>query len=299
MSAPEELAWLDGGTAITIGQSIRRLTTLFTARDMWGPSQDARALVGHATGLDYSELVLRADRELTDAERLALLGFVERRLRREPVGRILGSRDFRGLELEVSAATLEPREDTEVLVAAGLEFLRERGGQGGVVADLGTGTGAILLAVLDEIPDLTGVAVDISAEALATARRNALRIGVDDRFHGVIADYVSAFCPESFDLILSNPPYIATEVIAGLDPEVRDYDPMLALDGGPDGLAAYRVIVPQAHAALKRGGALMVEIGFDQCAAVVALFDAARFERIAVQRDHGDRDRVVIGYKAG
>lgn len=299
MGAPDELAWLEGDTAITIGQSVRRLTTLFTARDMWGPSQDARALVGHATGLDYSELVLRADRELTEAERLALLGFVERRLRHEPVGRILGSRDFRGLELEVSAATLEPREDTEVLVEAGLAFLRERGGRGATVADLGTGTGAILLSVLDEIPDAMGVAVDISEPALATARRNAVRVGVVDRFQGVIGDYAPAFRPESFDLILSNPPYIATEVIAGLDAEVRDYDPTLALDGGVDGLAAYRAIAPQAHAALKPGGALMVEIGFDQGEAVSALFVSAGFTDVAVRRDLGERDRVVIGYKPG
>lgn len=299
MGTPDDLAWLEGDAPVTIGQGVRQLTALFKAREIWGPSQDARALLGHATGLDYSQLVLRADQVMTDDERVTLASSVERRLRHEPVGRILGMRDFRGLELEVSSATLEPREDTEVLVEAGLALLRAQAGCTPVVADLGTGTGAILLSVLNEIPDAFGVAVDISVEALATARHNALRIGVADRFHGVVADYASAFGPDSFDLILSNPPYIATEVIAGLDAEVRNYDPLLALDGGADGLAAYRLITPQAHAALKPGGALMVEIGFDQGEAVSAFFVSGGFTDVAVQRDLGDRDRIVIGYKRG
>lgn len=298
MHAADDLAWLQDDGTVTVGQSVRRLTMLFTQRDIWGPSQDARALVGHATGLDYSQLVLRADEPLSDRQRGTLLGFVQRRLRREPVGRILGARDFRGLELEVSAATLEPREDTEVLVDAGLAFLRERSGHAAVVADLGTGTGAILLAVLNEIPHAFGVAVDISADALATARRNAVRTGVDDRFQGVISDYASPLRAERFDLILSNPPYIATDIIAGLDAEVREYDPMLALDGGADGLAAYRAIAPQAYAALKPGGALMVEIGFDQAAAVVPLFVSAGFTNVCVHRDLGERDRVVTGLRS-
>lgn len=297
MDAPDDLAFLTDQGPLTIAQAVRRLTASFKAREIWGPSQDARALVGLATGLDFSGLVLCGDEPLPTDQRMVLLQYATRRLRFEPVGRIIGRRDFRGLDLDLTPATLEPREDTSVLVEAGLAFLATERLRHPVVADLGTGTGAILIAILDAVPEAYGIAVDISFDALATARRNAQRLGVADRFAGLVADYGSSFGAGTFDLILSNPPYIASDVIAGLDPEVRDYDPRLALDGGADGLDAYRVLAPQAFAALKPGGRLMVEIGFDQGETAAALIEAAGFANLALIRDTGDRDRVITARK--
>lgn len=301
MMAPDDLDWLVGDAVITIGQAVRRITRLFGDRGFWGPSQDARALVGHATGLSYSSLVLRADDQIGPEVRDRLAGYVRRRFAHEPVGRILASRFFRGLDLEVSPATLEPREDTEVLVEAGLAFLATRASDAGaltpVIADIGTGTGAIAIAMLAGLPDAFAVAVDISAEALATACRNARRHGVHSRFAGFIGHYGEALAESRFNLILSNPPYIATEEIATLEPDVRNHDPHLALDGGADGLDAYRAIVPAALASLKPGGALMVEIGHLQGADVSRLFVQAGFSDVAVTQDPGARDRVVSGYR--
>ncbi len=287
----DELSWLMSG--VRIGDIVRHLTRLFQSRGFWGPSQDARALVGHAVGLDFSGLVLRAEDRVSDEQRDRIAGLVRRRLLHEPVGRILASRDFMGFDLEVSDATLEPREDTEILVECARNFLRETGIDNPIVADVGTGTGAILIAVLAASPEAYGVAVDISDGALATACRNALRHGVSDRWGALQASYASALAPGSFDLILSNPPYIPTGDIAGLEPDVRDYDPLLALDGGGDGLVAYRTLAPEAFFALKHGGALMVEIGSTQAEAVGSLLAAAGFVEISTIADRGDRDRVV------
>jgi release factor glutamine methyltransferase len=297
MDAPADLAFLADEGALTISHAVRRLTACFKAGNFWGPSQDARALVSEATGLDFSSLVLRGDEVLRPDQRLALLDYATRRLRFEPVGRIIGRTYFRGLELDVSPATLEPREDTGVLVDAGLAFLALTEVRHPVVADLGTGTGAILVSVLAAVPDAYCVAVDISVDALATARRNAQRLRVADRFLPLIADYGAAFGAGRFDLILSNPPYIASDVIAALDPDVRDYDPRLALDGGADGLDAYRALAPQAFAALKPGGCLMVEIGYDQGDTAAAVIEAAGFADLELRRDGADRDRVIIARK--
>jgi len=291
----DDLSWLN--EPLAVGDLVRRLTRLFKARAFWGASQDARALVGHATGLDFTGLVIRSADLVPLEQRQILAGLLRRRLAFEPVGRILGSRDFRGLDLEVSMATLEPREDTEILVERALAFLQTTTIERPVVADLGTGTGAILIALLSAVPSALGIAIDISDAALATANRNAQRHAVHDRWIGIVSSYASGLAPASCDLIVSNPPYIATGDIASLDPDVRDYDPLLALDGGFDGLEAYRALLPEAWRALKPGRPLMLEIGSSQGEAVSALMAAAGFVDCVVFPDHGGRDRVVTGYR--
>ena len=188
----------------------------------------------------------------------------------------MGTKEFWGLPLKLSPATLVPRPDTETVVELALEMLRA----GGVtdralrIADLGTGTGAILLALLSELPDATGIGTDVSAEALRTAQDNAARLGFSDRAAFIRCDYASALSGP-FDLIVSNPPYIRTADIAGLAPEVRDHDPPLALDGGADGLDAYRALIAQAACLLAPGAALVVEAGQGQTGQIEALMTAA------------------------
>jgi release factor glutamine methyltransferase len=200
---------------------------------------------------------------------------LKRRLAGEPVARILGQKEFWGLRLSLSPATLVPRPDTETVVELALEMLRANPArQGTRIADLGTGTGAILLALLSELHGAVGIGTDISQEALGTARGNAARLKLADRASFIRCDYASGLTGP-FDLIVSNPPYIRSGDIAGLATEVRDHDPRAALDGGPDGLAAYRALIPQAARMLAPGAALVVEAGQGQAAQIEALMTAA------------------------
>jgi release factor glutamine methyltransferase len=204
----------------------------------------------------------------------------ERRLAGEPVARILGHKEFWGLTFELSPATLVPRPDTETLVEVALKFTRDANMAAKMaerpirIADIGTGTGAILLALLSELPQARGIGTDISHDALATATRNAERLGLLDRADFVESDYASAL-DDPFDLIVSNPPYIRSRDIDGLPLDVRAYDPHLALDGGDDGLEAYRAIAPQAARLLRPDAALVVEIGQGQADEVIRIFAAA------------------------
>jgi release factor glutamine methyltransferase len=218
-------------------------------------------------------------------------GFVERRLRREPVSRILGRKGFWKIMLNVTPDVLSPRPDTETLLDVAL--LAFEPAQGFNVIDLGTGSGAILLAILTERPGAHGVGTDISFEALAVARDNAASLDLDGRATFLRTEWATGFGDDSFDLVVSNPPYIPSDDIPGLDPEVRDHDPVLALDGGPDGLQAYRDLAPEIARILKPGGTFAVEIGWDQGPQVRALFEAAGFTDVKVVKDLGDRDRVV------
>ena len=233
-------------------------------------------LVGAVLGLDLTGLIKAASRLLTTDQSIRLEDFARRRIGGEPVARILGAREFWGLPLTLSAATLVPRPDTETVVELALEMIRAcpppdhrlR------IADIGTGSGAILLALLSELPHASGVGTDISGEALRTARHNAIDLGLAGRAAFVACDYAAALSGP-FDLVVSNPPYIRAADIAGLAPEVRNFDPVRALDGGPDGLDAYRTLVPQAARLLARDGALVVEVGQGQHGDVGALMVAA------------------------
>ncbi len=255
---------------------------------------DARLIVEHVTGTTRLDAIARPEQMIARPDVEAIEKALERRTNREPVHRILGAREFYGLNMTLSAETLEPRPDTEILVDAVLPFAKDRAGNSGCrILDLGTGTGAILITLLVEIPGATGLAVDILADALETAKHNADLHAIADRLEMMVSDWFENVVG-SFDLIVSNPPYIATNDIADLDREVREFDPHMALDGGADGLAGYRAIAKGAHAHLAQGGRIGVEIGSDQMQAVVALFQARGFGLIDSRKDLGGNDRVLI-----
>jgi release factor glutamine methyltransferase len=272
-------------TALTIASARRAWAAKFRECGIESSELDARILVGHALGLDHAALVAAASRPLNAAARNAIAVLARRRMAREPVARILGVKEFWSLPLRVSAATLVPRPETETVVEAALDAIDRRGARARPlrIADLGTGSGAILLALLSELPHAHGVGTDVSTAALAVARDNAKRLGLTGaRF---AACDMAAALGGPFDLIVSNPPYIASADIAGLALEVRDFDPRGALDGGPDGLDFYRAIAATVAALLAPGGALVVELGAGQAPSVAALFTAAGLAPAAPRHD--------------
>ena len=263
----------------------------FKAAGIDSPSIDARLLLEAATGAGRVDILTDPYRVI-DADKFAALeAMVARRLKREPVSRILGKKGFWKIMLNVTPDVLSPRPDTETLLDVVVRaFPPHRAFD---MIDLGTGSGAILLAALVERAGARGVGTDISTEAIAVARENAANLDLDGRCTFVRTEWATGFADASFDLVVSNPPYIPTGDIAGLDPEVRDHDPHLALDGGPDGLQPYRDLAPEIARILRPQGVFAVEIGWDQGPAVKALFEAAGFAGVKVVKDLGDRDRVV------
>jgi len=257
--------------------------------------QEARALVGGLLGLSSTAFVTDGARVLEDGEVSVIEAALARRAAREPVHRILGRRAFSRLDLLLSPETLEPRPDTEILVDTLVPHARrmvaERGGCR--ILDLGAGTGAICLALLDLVPGTTGVGTDLSPGALETARRNADINGVSGRFETVESDWFSAMTG-TFDIIVSNPPYIVRSVVGTLDEEVRLHDPILALDGGEDGLDAYRAIAAGAGGHLRENGLVAYEIGYDQKESVTALMRDKGFARLEAVKDFGGNDRVLV-----
>jgi release factor glutamine methyltransferase len=259
----------------TVEGARRALTGRFTSAGIEAADLDARALVRAALGLDLTGLIRSATRPLAPAEADRLEGFARRRLAGEPVARIVGESEFWGLPLQLSAATLVPRADTETVVERALEALRAPHSSDGLrILDIATGSGAILLALLSELPDAFGVGTDISADALLAARGNAAALGLAPRTAFVACDYAAALSGK-FDLIVSNPPYVRSSDIAGLPREVRDHDPHLALDGGSDGLDAYRALIPETGRLLCCGGIVVVEAGQGQSADIEALMTSA------------------------
>jgi len=260
----------------TVDAARRALTARFKSATIDSAELDARLLVGAVLGLDLTGMIAAANRALTRDQSIRLEDLMRRRLAGEPVARILGIKEFWGLPLKLSPATLVPRPDTETVVELALEMLRADGiaDRPLRVADLGTGTGAILLALLSELPGAQGIGTDISAEALETARGNAVRLGFSGRAAFIRCHYASALTGP-FDLIVSNPPYIRSADIAGLASEVRDHDPHAALDGGADGLDAYRALIAQAACVLAPGAVLVVEAGEGQAGKVQSLMTAA------------------------
>ena len=258
----------------TIETARRALTARLRAAGIDSAELDARLLVGAALRLDLTGLITSANRALTSDESVHLQSLAKRRLDGEPVARILGQKEFWGLPLKLSAATLVPRPDTETVVELALEIVHASAASPKRIADIGTGTGAILLALLRELPDAFGVGTDVSLDALATARRNASDLGLSPRAGFIACNYAAAL-NGPFELIVSNPPYIPTRAIAGLAVEVRDFDPLAALDGGTDGLDAYRALIPQAADSLAPGGALVVEGGQGHAPQIEALMTAA------------------------
>ena len=253
---------------------------------------DAKLLTQHGLGLSALDLAMR-ENQIVDpdgADRVAAL--LQRRLTGESVARIVGEREFYGLAFTLNAATLEPRPDTELLVELALGAMPDSGR----LLDLGTGSGCIPIAMLAHMDGISAVAVDLSALALQAARHNAVRHGVADRLTFVDGSWFEPLARQRFDLIVSNPPYITSAVVETLAPEVKDFDPLLALDGGPDGLAPYRIIAAQAAGWLTERGQVLVEIGHDQGAAVSAVFLEAGFDDVSVHQDLAGLDRVVVAH---
>lgn len=280
---------------LSIGEAWRGVRDLFRRGGIDTPELDARMLAEKAFDLDRLSLVNR-EREPAPPEALSILQqMAERRLRGEPVVRIFGEKEFYGLSFTLGQFTLVPRPETEMLVVRGLELLAGRTNK--QILDLGTGTGCIIISLLVESPSASGVAVDLSPEALVTAQHNADRHHVEKRLDLRRGSWFGPLnAGEQFDLIVSNPPYIATDEIAGLMREVRDHDPVLALDGGADGLEAYRAILGGAAKWLKPDGAVLLEIGASQAVPVTALAIRAGFRNVRVHKDLAGLDRVVEGH---
>jgi release factor glutamine methyltransferase len=260
-----------------------------------GPVIDARLLVEAAAAASRVDIVTDPYRALTPEQETTLLDYLERRARREPVSHILGRKGFWKIMLQVTPDVLTPRPDTETVVEYVLRDFPEHAPWN--VLDLGVGSGAILLSILAERPAARGLGVDVSEEALAVARENAANLGLAGRVALLRGDWAFGLGDESFDLVVCNPPYIASGVIETLEPEVRDHEPRRALEGGVDGLDAYRALASEILRVLKPGGRFAVEIGYDQKTAVEALFRAAGAQQVVTLRDLGDRDRVVAGVK--
>lgn len=263
---------------ITVGAARRLTAQALRDRGIDTPELDARILTGHALEFDHAALVSRSDRTLDDAQALALQECLARRLAGEPVARITGVKEFWGLPLHITAATLVPRPETETIVEAALTLIDEGGPRDRPLrfADLGTGSGALLLALLSELPNALGVATDIDEAALTTARGNARRHGLGARAGFAACDFGAAL-EGGFDLIVVNPPYIRSGEISQLPPEVRR-DPRIALDGGADGLACYAAIASDARRLLTPEGRIVLELGAGQADAVAALLYANRLE---------------------
>ena len=256
-----------------MSEAISLLAQAFHTAGIEAADVDGRLLVGHALHLDRARLIAQSDRILEAREINVISALAARRLKREPVSRILGQKEFWSIALAITPDVLVPRPETETVVEGALDFV-VRGGlrmEKLRILDIGTGSGALLLALLRELPNATGTGTDISTGALKVARENAARCGVEGRCTFVVCD-IASVVEGPFDLLVSNPPYIAHDEITSLAPEVKNYDPMVALDGGDDGLAAYRAIAADAKRLLAPGARMFVELGAGQEAAVRDLF---------------------------
>jgi release factor glutamine methyltransferase len=279
------------GAARTRAEALAELRRTLARAGFESASLDARLLVLSALEIAATDLITRPDEPMTEAQIETLSGYTRRRLDHEPVARIIGEREFWGLPFTLSPETLVPRPDTETVVETALGLTPHKQAPL-LVADFGTGSGCILIALLRELPLARGLGIDRSLGALRTARRNAWANGVGERSLFALSDWGSALTGP-FDLIVSNPPYIASPVILGLDAEVREHDPLLALDGGTDGLDAYRIILAEAERLLAPAGLLVVEIGYDQADALRHLAGVHGLEVLTVAHDLSNHPRCV------
>jgi len=276
----------------TVGDSFTWAVRRLAAAGVGNPRLDARVLLEAAMGRSGGAVLAWREADLDEAQRRRFAADIERRAAREPVARILGEKEFWGLPFAVDRHTLVPRPDSETVVEAALAAFPDRDATARVL-DLGTGSGCLLLAVLAERPRFTGVGLDLQPGAAARARCNAERLGLAGRAAFAAADW-GAPLAGPFDLILSNPPYIADGEIAGLEPEVAAFEPRLALAGGDDGLAVLARMAASAAPLLAGDGLLIVEIGDTQATAAAACLKRAGLAVTGVRRDLGGRDRCVV-----
>lgn len=302
MLEQNDLARSTALTAPSLADAVTKLARAFAGAGMETPALDARLLVLHACGLRHEDMILNPDRELAPDEWAEIEALVARRLAHEPVSRIIGEREFWGRTFSITPQTLDPRPDTETLIEAALEIVQQerRKDEPLRILDLGTGSGCILISLLGELPGAHGTGTDKSARALAVARENAERHGVSARADFVQTDWLEGV-EGLFHLIVSNPPYIPCNEIGELSAEVRCHDPQMALDGGEDGYAAYRAIIPGLDRALAPGGWVLLEVGCGQAEAVAAMLDDAGFSANGVgegfARDLAGIRRVVARRK--
>ena len=272
--------------AETVGEALRLSSRFLKAQGIPDAARDCRILMADALGIAMDRLTLHTEDPLEPEVDRVFNAHVVRRLGREPVSRILGRRAFYGRTFSVTSYVLDPRPETEALIDLALEFPFSD------LLDLGTGSGCIAITLLAERPEAVAIATDISPFALETAAENAATLGVADRIHFETSDWFQAV-GGTYDLIVSNPPYIHPDEILDLAPEVEQCDPKIALFDTEDGLSAYRRIAAGARAHLATGGRLLVEIGHMQGEAVSEIFRAAGLEDVTVHPDLDGRDRVV------
>ncbi len=280
----------------TIRRTVAWITEDLARRGVDSPRLDAELIVAHALGIDRLRLYMDLERPLDGSERRLVRGLLQRRRQREPMAYLLGHRDFYGRRFEVSPAVLVPRPETEELVERALRRLEEHLPEGRIARalDLGTGSGAIALTLAAEHPELHVTATDLSHAALEVARRNAARLGVTERVTWFQGDLFAPLPEEHiFDIVVSNPPYIAEGMLETLQPEVARWEPRVALAGGEDGLDLLRRIAADAPTRLRPGGWLLLEIGSDQGEAVARLLRAAGLRDVAVHADLSGRERIA------
>jgi release factor glutamine methyltransferase len=282
---------------LSLGQAHSAAARLLREARIAGPELDARLLLCHAAGLTHEAYVVGLNDTLAPDAAARFGAYVARRLAGEPVSRIIGIREFYGRQFRIDASTLDPRPDTETLIEAALALAGREGPLR--LLDLGTGSGCILVTLLAELPRATGVGIDKSLPALELVRANAASLGVGDRARFMAGDWLEAV-EGTFDLVVANPPYLSAADMAGLSNEVGAHDPRDALDGGSDGLSAYRHIVPRLRMVLRPGGIALFEIGHTQAEAVSSLLAG---EGLILEpgpwRDLAGRPRVVGGRARG
>ena len=283
---------------MTVLEVIQRSNDFLARKGVESPRLQIELLLAYILQMPRMKLYLNFDKVLTEAQLETLRGLVKRRSEREPVQHIMGSTSFCGLEITVNRDVLVPRPETELLAEQAVAFLSTLAGRSPTALDFGTGSGCLAIVVATKVPDASIHAIDISEPSLVVARENALRLGVKDRvvFHN--GDGFGALPPEmNFDLVMSNPPYIASAEIETLEPEVRDFDPRQALDGGADGLDFYRRLAAEVPSRLKPGGKMMVELGDGQARAVTELLTRHRWTVESVLKDYPGRERILIAHR--
>lgn len=278
--------------AVTAVQALARGAEELAASGLAAPRLDARILLAHVLDVPSERVASVGMRALSETEKAAFSDLLRRRRAGEPASRLIGRREFWSLDFALTPDVLDPRPDSETLVEAVLAALRSHAAPR--ILDLGTGSGCLLLALLSERPDATGLGVDVSAAACRVAARNARRLGLDDRATFACMDWHAALAPGLFNAVISNPPYVAEGEIAGLAPEVSRHDPYGALSGGADGLEAYRRLAPAVPALLRPGGIAAVEIGMGQRAAVEGLFAARGLALCEARRDLAGIERCLV-----
>ena len=281
-------------TSVTSDDLLKHATLRLAESGVETPVLDAQLLLAHVLGCSRLDLIAHPDRVLAELKVDAFNAMLDRRSAREPLAYIVGHKEFFGLEIDVAPGVLVPRPETELLVE---ESIKRFSGQSPMIADVGTGSGAVAVALAVSIPSAAVHATDTSPAALEVARANVEKHDLTERVKLVQGDLAEPLAGMLFDAIVSNPPYIPSGEIESLQPEVRLYEPLEALDGGPDGLDVYRRLVPAARPLLREGGFVAVEAGIREAGAITEMARSAGYRKVQVARDLAGIERVVVAYR--